>query len=163
MELLSRFDKAPADCSYYDVQADGVRFGIVTKGTHPRADTYKVLKGKLNNLIQSAAKEAGETQVALIEKCYEYLRSICEVLVEVELLQGVTQRYQPNVGMTKLPNIKFERLREASESISSVFEKCCRCIASHSQPLETLNVRPSLSELQTDWKTVEDALNKYRE
>jgi recombinational DNA repair ATPase RecF len=162
MELLSRFDKTPAACSYYDVRADGARFCIVSKGTHPRADTYKILRGKLNALIQSAAKETGEPQLALVEKCYEYLRSICEVLVEVELLQGVTQRYQPNVGMTKLPNIKFERLREASETIVEVFEKCCRCIASHSQPLETLNVRPSLSELQADWKAVEDALSKYK-
>lgn len=161
MELLSRFDKTSADCSYYDVRSDGPRFGIVSKGTHPRSDTYKNLRGKLNALIQSAAKETGETQMALIEKCYEYLRSICEVLVEVELLQGVTQRYQPNVGMTKLPNIKFERLREASEAIFVVFEKCCRYIASHSQPLETLNVRPSMSDLQADWKAVEDAMKKY--
>jgi integrase len=95
MELLSRFDKTSTDCSYYDVRSDGPRFGIVSKGTHPRSDTYKNLRGKLNALIQSAAKETGETQMALIEKCYEYLRSICEVLVEVELLQGVTQRYQP--------------------------------------------------------------------
>jgi hypothetical protein len=92
--------------------------------------------------------------LALIEKCYEYLRSICEVLVEGELLQGVTQRYQPNVMMTKLPNIKFERLRETSEGIFTVFEKCCRCIASHSQPLETLCVRPSLAELQAEWKAL---------
>ena len=83
-------------------------------------------------------KLTGELQQALIEKGYEYLRSICEIAVEAELLQGVTQRYQPNVMMTRLPNIKFDRLREASEKIFSVFEKCCRCIASHSQPLETL-------------------------
>ena len=161
MELLSRFEKSPTDCSYYDVRADVPRFGIVSRGTHPRSDTYKNLRGKLNALLQSAARETGETQMALIEKCYEYLRSICEVLVEVELLQGVTQRYQPNVGITKLPNIKFERLREASEAILIVFEKCCRCIASHSQPLETLNIRPSLSDLQMDWKAVDDAMKKY--
>jgi hypothetical protein len=161
-ELLSRYEKSTADCSYYDVQADGVRFGVVSKGTHPRADTYKNLKGKLNGLIHSAGKASGETQSALIEKCYEYLRSICEVVVETELLQGVTQRYQPNVKMTVLPNIRFDRLRQASETIFEVFEKCCRCIASHSQPLETLSVRPSLSDLQRDWKMVEDAIAQYR-
>ena len=50
---------------------------------------------------------------------------------------------------------------EASEAIFVVFEKCCRYIASHSQPLETLNVRPSMSDLQADWKAVEDAMKKY--
>jgi hypothetical protein len=160
-ELLSRFEKNPNECSYYDVQGDPSQLGLVTKGSHPRSDTYKTLRGKLNTVIQSAEKATGEAQTALIEKGYEYLRSICEVIVESELLQGVTQRYQPNVMMTRLPNIKFDRLREAAEAILPVFEKCCRCIASHSQPLETLNVRPSLSELKADLKTVEDARAKY--
>ncbi len=160
-ELLSRFDKAPTDCSYYDVQGDGARFGIITKGTHPRADNFKSLSSRLNILIQSAGKETGEPQLALVEKGYEYLRSICEVVVETELLQGVTQRYQPNVAMTKLPTIKFDRLREASESVFKVFEKCCRAIAAHSQPLETLNIRPTLSELKEDWKLVQDTREKY--
>jgi len=162
MEMLSRFEKNTADCSYYDVQGDGVRLGIISKGAHPRADNFKTLSGKLNSLIQSAGKETGEAQLALIEKGYEYLRSICEVVVETELLQGVTQRYQPNVRMNSLPNIKFDRLRDAAEAIFAVFEKCCRCITSHSQPLETLNVRPNLSDLKADWKSIEDARTKHQ-
>ncbi len=160
-ELLSRFEKNTAECSYYDVQSEGARLGVVTKGSHPRADTFKTLRGKLNAIIQSAENATGETQLALVEKGYEYLRSICEVVVESELLQGVTQRYQPNVMMTRLPNIKFDHLREAAEKIFGVFEKCCRCITSHSQPLETLNVRPTLADLKADWKTVEEARSKY--
>lgn len=74
MELLHRFEKNAAECSYYDVQGDGARLGVVTKGSHPRADNFKTLKGKLNTLIESAERATGETQSALVEKGYEYLR-----------------------------------------------------------------------------------------
>ena len=144
-------------------EAYGTHLGIVTKGTHPRADTISSLKARINEVIQNADGATGETQVALIERGYELLRSFCEVVAETELLQGVTQRYQPNVMMTRLPNIKFDCLREAVDAINPIFEQCCRFIASHSQPLETLNVRPSIAELKQDWKIARDARKKYSE
>jgi hypothetical protein len=160
-ELLARFEKRPQDCSYYDVARDGVKIGIVSKGTHPRSDTYSNLRGRINTLIQSAERATGETQAALIEKAYELLRNICEVIVEQDLLQGVTQRYQPNVMMTKLPKINFTGLEAAVAAINPLFEDCCRYIGSHSQPMETLNVRPTLDILKTDWKKIQDSRDAY--
>jgi recombinational DNA repair ATPase RecF len=156
-ELLARFEKRPQDCSYYDVARDGTKIGIVSKGTHPRSDTVSNLRGRINNLIQSAEKATGETQAALIEKAYELIRNICEVIVEQELFQGVTQRYQPMVRMTMLPKINFGCLEKAVSAINPIYEDCCRYIGSHSQPLETLNVRPTLDTLKADWKKVQDA------
>jgi hypothetical protein len=160
-ELLARFEKRPQDCSYYDVSREGGKIGIVTKGSHPRSDTVSNLRGRINTLIQSAEKASGETQAALIEKAYELIRNICEVIVEQELLQGVTQRYQPNVMMTKLPKINFAALESAVSAINPVFEDCCRYIGSHSQPLETLNVRPTLDILRGDWKKIQEARDTY--
>jgi len=156
-ELLARFEKRPQDCSYYDVSRDGAKIGIVTKGTHPRSDTVANLRGRINVLIQSAERSSGEPQAALIEKAYELIRNICEVIVEQELLQGVTQRYQPNVMMTRLPQINFSCLEGAVAAINPIYEDCCRYIGSHSQPLETLNVRPTLTTLNSDWRKVQDA------
>jgi hypothetical protein len=143
-ELLARFEKRPQDCSYYDVARHGVKIGIVSKGTHPRSDTVSNLRGRINTLIGSAEKASGETQAALIEKAYELIRNICEVIVEQELLQGVTQRYQPNVMMTKLPKINFTGLEAAVSAINPIFEDCCRYIGSHSQSLRSrsLSRRP---------------------
>jgi recombinational DNA repair ATPase RecF len=160
-ELLARFEKRPQDCSYFDVARDGTKIGIVSKGTHPRADTFSSLRGRINVLLQSAEKATGETQAALIEKAYELMRNICEVIVEEELLQGVTKRYQPNVMMTKLANINFAGLQAAVAAISPLFEDCCRYIGSHSQPMETLNVRPSLDTLKADWKKLQEARDTY--
>jgi hypothetical protein len=79
------------------------------------------------------------------------------VIVEQELFQGVTQRYQPMVRMTMLPKINFSCLEKAVLVINPVYEDCCRYIGSHSQPLETLNVRPTLETIKDDWKKVQDA------
>jgi hypothetical protein len=160
-ELLARFEKRPQDCSYFDVARDGTKIGIVSKGTHPRSDTFSNLRGRINTLVQSAENQTGEVQSALIEKAYELLRNICEVIVEQELLQGVTQRYQPNVMMTRLPNINFARLEAAAAAINPIFEDCCRYIGSHSQPMETLNVRPTLDTLKADWKKLQEARDAY--
>jgi tetratricopeptide (TPR) repeat protein len=137
-ELLAHYEKNPNDCAYYDLTRNDQELGIITKGTHPRADTYNSLKARLNTNIQAAQQLTGEPQAALVEKGYEYLRSICEVIVETELLQGVTQRYQPNVMMTRLANIKADRLQPAITAIMPIFEDCCRYMSGQPPALTTL-------------------------
>jgi hypothetical protein len=73
----------------------------------------------------------------------------------------VAQRYQPNIMMGKLAQIRPDRLPAVIESISATFDKCCRITDAHSQPLETLNVRPSLEELRNDWAAAQAARDKY--
>ena len=162
VELLSQFEKIDRDkCSYYDVAADDVQIGIVTKGTHPRWDTPKEIGKRINTVIQEAAKLTGDVQQFLVEKGYDLLRTWCEAAVEQDLLCGVSQRYQPNIMMTKLPQIKIDRLSAATAVIEPIFEKACRLMGGHSQPLETLSVRPTLAELKDDWKAVQDAHAAY--
>ena len=48
-------------------------------------------------------------------------------------------------------------MRASGEDIYPIYEDCCRYIGSHSQPLETLNVRPTLETLKADWNKVQDA------
>jgi hypothetical protein len=89
------------------------------------------------------------------------MRGICEVVVESELLAEVVQRYQPNVRMTCLEKIKPQALPAAITEVMRVFEKACRYIASHSQPREVLNVRPTLEELVDDWDKLQKAREAY--
>jgi len=160
-ELLSRFEKTPADCAYFGVSEAEGNFGIVSRGSHPRWDSVNKLTGKINQLIQSAGSATGEVQTALVESAYGEIRSWCEVVVEQELLAGVTQRYQPNVAMTKLPQIKVERFAAARDVVFPLFEKACRVMTAHSQPLETLAIRPTLAELRRDWSAAQQARSAY--
>jgi hypothetical protein len=161
-ELLSHFEKNRQACSYYDVSENQDEHGIVTPGSDPRVDTPKQREGKINNLIQEAKKKNSKIiQDALVEKAYEEFRGMCEVVVEQELFRGVTQRYQPHVAMTKLLQIHAARLEAAITTILPIYEKCCRIIASHSQPLETLNLRPTLQVLEQDWLEFRQARQAY--
>jgi hypothetical protein len=160
-ELLSRFEKATADCTYYGVSETNGTTGVVNRASHPRWDTVKALSGKVNQLIQTAGSVTGEAQTALVESAYGEIRSWCEVVVEQEMLAGVTQRYQPNVAMTKLPQIKVDKFVAARDVILPLFEKACRIMTAHSQPLETLAIRPTLAELRKDWVLAQEARDAY--
>ena len=141
--------------------AEGDRIGAVARGSHPRTDTFNDRKKRIQHLIDEAKKASGETRQALIEKGYEELRGACEIVVEKDLLKGVTERYRPNVRMTVLHQIRADRLPAAVQGITPVFEKCCRMIASHSQPLTTLGIRPTLEGLELDWGTLRATREEY--
>lgn len=160
-ELLSRFEKSQPKCAYYSIEDDGEIKGIVTAGNHPRWDTVKKLTGKVEGMQQAARQADGEVREALVEKCYSLLRSWIEVVVEQELLQQVVQRYQPNIMLTRLPAINGARLDKAKQVIYPLYEKACRIMDGHSQPLETLSVRPKLDEFEAEWAQIQAARKEY--
>ncbi len=160
-KLLSFFESNTDDCSYFDISESNGTFGVIARASHPRWDTFNKTKGTINRLIQDAEAATGPTQQALIETTYGYIRNITEVIVEQELFCGVTQRYTPHVAMTKLPNIKPDKLADAVNVIFPLYEKSCRIIEAHSQPLETLGIRPTLDELKADRDSLLAARDAY--
>lgn len=160
-ELLARFEKDTVRCTYYSITDDPAK-GVIIPGTHPRWDTISKTGGKIKELIASARTAKGALQEALIESAYSKIRGWCEILVETELLASVTQRYQPNVMMTKLDEIKGPHLAAAFAVITPIFNKACRVIDAHSQPLETLSTRPKFSELEQDWADLLATGEAYR-
>jgi hypothetical protein len=60
----------------------------------------------------------------------------------------------------QLPHTADRTSRALSVRINPLFEDCFRYIASHSQPLETLNV-PTLDMLKAAWKKLQDARDAY--
>ena len=144
-ELLSKADKK--NWKYYDIRSEGTDAGVVSAATHPRVDTFAQVSGRVKKMVEGAEKADGEVKAVLVEKGYEELRGLCEIVVEHEMLKGVVQRYAPNLMMTKLDKINAGKLQEGVAAIMPVFVKSCRYIASHSQPLETQGIRPTLDEL----------------
>lgn len=156
MELLGRFENNRKGCAYYDVCEDGIKRGVVSAGTSPKLDTWADKKKRLNLLVQRIKQEKEKTiRDVLIEKGYEDLRGACEIVVEQDLLQRVVQSYSPNVMVGNLTRLKFDDLPQASGTVNEIFEKCCRFIGSHKQPLETLSVRPTLEQLEADWASLQ--------
>ena len=157
--LLSRFEQSKR-CSFYEVSDENGK-GKIAVATGPRWDSISDLAKRVNMSIQSAMKEEGEARDALVRTGYGWLRSWCEVFTEQELLQGGTQRYQPNVRMTTLSKINAAELPAASAVAVRVFEDACRYIDSHSQPLPSLGVKPTLVALEKDWAELQAARKAY--
>ena len=162
--LLSKFESDPSKCGFFNSETDdGKNTGLISPGSHPNWDTPKKLRGRINDLLNRAQSVSGEEKSELIAIAYSRLRAWCEVVTEQELLADVVQRYRPNVMMTKLSQIKPDRLENAVKVISRVFDNACRATEAHSHPLETLNTRPTLDDLKQDRDTAFTALLEYKQ
>jgi hypothetical protein len=143
--------------AYYDVKADDGKVGLVSEGTSPRIDSPAAVEKKIKTAIDRAGKESGEMREMWIERGYSLLRSWCEVFVEVELLNGVARRFEHNIRLHSLPNIKIDRLDAAIKVVDEIFSKSCRVTEAHSQALESLGVRPMLDDLKADFQKLVEA------
>lgn len=159
-ELLSHFEKDRSKCSYYKV-CDDPEKGMVIRGANHRIDSIGDVSKRVNGLIGEMEKVDPSLLDSMMPCVYSEIRTWCEVFVESELLGGVTQRHKPNVAITCLPNIRCDRLPDAFSVVLDVYERSCRVISAHSQPLETLSVRPSLSDLRKDWQDLLAARRQY--
>ena len=159
--LLSHFEGSRAECAYYQVTEDQGHKGVVSKATHARLDTVASITSRVNEAIQAAQPAAGGDRQERIDAAYDHIRAWCEVVVEIKLLAKVTQRYQPNVAMQQLAQIKADRLGAAITAIYPIWEKSNRYIPGHSQPLASLGIRPTLDELRADWAALQQALADY--
>jgi energy-coupling factor transporter ATP-binding protein EcfA2 len=153
--LLSLFEESRR-CSYFQITDEDGK-GRVTRATGPRWDSLSSFRTNINKTIEAARAADGEARAALVAVGYDLIRSWCEVFTETELLKGVSQRYQPNIRMTLLPEIKSSALPAAIAVVSRVFDNACRYILGHSQPLVTLGVAPTLPGLEAHWKELQDA------
>ena len=159
MSLLEIFDKS-AGCTYYRITDEDGK-GTVTQGTGPRWDTISNFRAKINSSIEDAKKTSGEARETHVRAAYGFIRSWCELFVEQEVLAKVTERYQPNVRMGSLENIKLTVLGETIETVTSIFGDASRYIDAHSQPLPTLGVAPTLTQLQDDWNRLKKCKTEY--
>lgn len=157
--LLSLME-ATKRCSYFQITDERGK-GKIARSTGPRLDSVKSIGKKINKTIQDAESQDGDERAALVRTGYSWLRAWCEVFTETELLQGVTERYRPNVRMTKLPKIKCVALPAAIEKVHRIFEEACRYIDAHSQPLPSLGVSPTLSGLKEHWDELQNAKSAY--
>ena len=158
--LLDIFDKSEG-CAYYSITDEDGK-GTVTPGTGPRWDTISSFRGKINSCVEEAKKTSGESRQNHVRQAYDYIRSWCELFVEQEVLANVTERYQPNVRMASLDRINIAKLSGTIKTVTTVFSDACRYIDAHSQPLATLGVAPTLSQLQDDWRKLQECRSEYR-
>lgn len=160
-ELLGAFDDTPGECSSYLIREEGGVKGLVSGERHPRSDTVQSIGRRINAKIQDAASGDDEGRQERIDSTYDLVRTWCERVVEHVLLKKVAQRFQPNVAMQNLNDIHADRLGRAISTIYPIWEKASRYMTGHSQPMDTLSIRATVTELKQDWADLQQALTDY--
>jgi hypothetical protein len=158
-ELLSAL--GDRECAFYDVRADVDGIGLVSRAVHPRLDTPGKLKARINTTLQNARGAFGDQRKSLLVSAYDYMRAWCESYTESKLLGNVTRRFQQNISIDRLTDIRTENLRDAINVILPVYHKACRYIEAHARPVQASAIQPSWEEAAADWQTLQDAQSAY--
>jgi hypothetical protein len=161
-ELLAAFDDTPGECASYLICEEGGVKGLVSGDKHLRSDTVPSIGKRINAKIQEASSGDDEGRQERIDSTYDLVRTWCERVVEHVLLNKVAQRFQPNVAMQNLNDIHADRLGTAIATIYPIWEKACRYMTGHSQPMDTLGIRATVTELKQDWADLQKALTDYK-
>lgn len=145
----------------YEVRDGGATKGILAPDVEPRLDTSADLAKRINVKLEAMPGAEPVLQDALIKETYDLLRAWCEAFVEQELLQNVTQRYRHNVMMTRLAKIDTSRFDAAVVVIEPLFARACDRMTGHSHAAEYMSTKPTVDELQEDWRKAKAARAAY--
>lgn len=137
--------------------------GIVTESFSGRLETLKEIMKKLRVQKQNINSKScfGDELEEALKKVYADIRSWCELIVEEGFFKSVIRRYEPNVMFTMVKNIKGDFVEELS-SVSELFEKSCRWMVGHSQPIESQHVRANKEAFNEDMKYIEQIYEQYK-
>lgn len=161
-ELLSYRQTKGKRTLFMEVRDSGTEKGVVAPDVEPRLDTPSNLAKRVEIAISETSEADPSLQDAQIAHAYALMRSWCEAFAEQELLGNVSQRYRPNIMMTRLDKIKVERLSDAIPILSAAFERFSRYMTGHSHPHEQQNVSRTVAELQQDWAELKAMRDQYQ-
>lgn len=136
--------------------------GLIGQDVEPRLDQPRNLAKRTEAAIERAKAEPDLARKSeLIEDAYSLMRSWCEVFVEQELFQSVTQRFRRHVMMTRLPKVRVDRLADAIEVISEMFDEISGYISGHSHALRQSGTKPTEGKLEQDWRKLQQVVDRY--
>jgi hypothetical protein len=159
-DILALLENEKIPFGYQCIEEANAQRGVVSD-TRPRLDDFKGLRRQINELLQEAKKQTGEMRTVLAERGYDLLRATCEVVVEADLFQGVSQRLHRGLHMNNLTKIKPGSLDAAIKTISQLHDRACEFIRAHRQPLERQARRATIENLEKDWQALQDARKAY--
>lgn len=161
-KLLSHRQSKSERILFMEVRDSGTEKGIVAPDVEPLLDTPKNLAKRVENAITQASQADPSSQDSRIANAYALMRSWCEAFVEQELLGNVSQRYRPNIMMTRLNKIRVECLNDAIPILSVAFDRCSRYMPGHSHPHEQQSMSRTIAELQQDWDELKEMYERYQ-
>lgn len=136
--------------------------GLVSESFSGRLENINDIKKKLNVYKQKIESKScmGDELEYNISLAYTEIRTWCELIVEEGFFKNIVRRYEPNIRFTKLKEIDGSFVDELS-IVSDLFDRSCRWMIGHSQPLETLYSKPSREDFFADFEYIKSLTNKF--
>ena len=161
--LIANFEHDRSKRTIYRLHGDTTNgSGVVTKRSRDVADRRQDYTNQIQSLIAQTECTSIEHRGPIIANAYSLIRSWCEVVAEEDLLCNVFRRHYPNAMMTRLVDIKSDKLPDAIRVFSEVHQKACRATEAHSSTIESYGFDvPTIEELKEDWQHIQDARNAY--
>lgn len=137
---------------------DKIYVGKITEKTNPNMETYKWYEKTIESI--TSKKEKFEYSEEELKRLYGFLRSAIELLISDIILCGVTNRYEPDIKVTRFENIKFDKISEIREQLMMLYEDSCRYIDGHSSSLYA-KATPTISGFMEDFKSLKEIAKKF--
>lgn len=136
--------------------------GVISHTESGRLENLKDVHKRITNNAQeiNSKKCIGDILERKLQVTYSDIRSWCELIFEEGFLRGAIRRYEPNIRFTMVPQINPEFTNEL-QKVYSLFEKACRYMTGHSQPIETLNTKPTREEFNEDFLYIKELYEKF--
>lgn len=158
--IYQKTRKEKNSAAFHMIEANTSGAGIVTLNDHPFAEGVGVRMDKVNKIITAASSKTGSEQQELIARGYDNLRPGCENLLVEEVFGKVIQRFEPDVKMMRISQIKYNP--SLVEEIKDLWEKCSRFINAHSHADAQIDEQPTLEDLKEDLKRLSDIYVKIK-
>jgi len=137
--------------------------GIVSNSVSGRLENLKDIIKKIKDSSQTinSKKCVGDQLDRNLQIVYSDIRTWCELIIEEGFLCGIIRRYEPNIRFTAVTQIKDGFVNELPK-VNAIFEKACRYMNGHSQPIETLNVKPTREEFMEDFTYIIELSDRFK-
>lgn len=137
--------------------------GIISYSSSGRLENLNDMNKRINNNAQeiNSKKCVGDELERTLQITYSDIRTWCELMVEEGFLKCIIRRYEPNIRFSSVPKINGEFINYLP-NVTKLFEKSCRYMTGHSQPTETLNIKPTREEFVNDYAFIKEAIDKFK-
>lgn len=144
-------------------EIDKMNKGFVSESFTGRLENLGEITRKLNAHKETinSRKCFGDQLEGHLKKAYSDIRTWCELIIEEGFLKSIIRRYEPNIMFSSIKNIDGTFINEL-EAVSNLFDKACRWMAGHSQPIESQHVTANKEAFNDDLIYIFTVNKKYK-
>lgn len=143
-------------------ESDTNNKGIITQSFSGRLENLNEATKKINkhkNIIESKSC-VGDILEAQLKQAYSDIRTWCELIIEEGFFKHIIRRYEPNIQFGYVRKLNPNFIGEL-ETVADLFEKSCRWMMGHNQPVETQMASAGRAAFLVDHAYIITMYNEY--